>query len=228
MNKLLTGTAVGLLLGLSPALAQSDIPADETETPPAMEQQAPSDAAPEALPIEPSEPAEPIPDQSSEAPPSHDDAMPETPGASALDEPVSPDEAIEESAELDHPTFATEQASDEWLASNLIGQSVEDSNNEAIARINDLVTDKDGKIVAVLVGHGGFLGLGEKDVALRFEDLDFIRNEDQSVKIVTDLSREMLASAPDYKRLNEQSVAVGENASDVQKDEDIPSDPGTY
>jgi hypothetical protein len=228
MNRLLTGTAVGLLLGLSPALAQSDIPADETQTPPAMEQPAPSDTAPEALPLEPSEPGEPIPDQSSEAPPSLDDAMPELPGAATLDDPVSPDEAIEDSAQLDHPTFATEQASDEWLASNLIGQSVVNSENESIARINDLVTDKDGKVVAVLVGYGGFLGIGAKDVALRFEDLDFIRNEDQSVQVVADLSQEMLASAPEYKRLHEQDITVGENVTDLEKDESIPREPGVY
>jgi hypothetical protein len=226
MNRLLTGTAVGLLLGLSPALAQSDIPADETQTPPAMEQPAPSDTAPEALPLEPSEPGEPIPDQSSEAPPSLDDAMPELPGAATLDDPVSPDEAIEDSAQLDHPTFATEQASDEWLASNLIGQSVVNNENESIARINDLVTDKDGNIVAVLVGYGGFLGLGEKDVALRFEDLDFIRKEDQSVQVVSDLSKEMLESAPDYKRLNEQDVAVSESTADIEPDERGETDPG--
>ncbi len=226
MNRLLTGTAVGLLLGLSPALAQSDIPADETQTPPAMEQPAPSDTAPEALPLEPSEPGEPIPDQSSEAPPSLDDAMPELPGAATLDDPVSPDEAIEDSAQLDHPTFATEQASDEWLASNLIGQSVVNNENESIARINDLVTDKDGNIVAVLVGYGGFLGLGEKDVALRFEDLDFIRKEDQSVQVVSDLSKEMLESAPDYKRLNEQDVAVSESTADIEPDERGETEPG--
>ena len=48
------------------------------------------------------------------------------------------------------------------LASNLIGQSVVNSQDESIGDINDLVTDESGKVIAVLVGSGGFLGLGEK------------------------------------------------------------------
>ena len=57
------------------------------------------------------------------------------------------------------------------LASNLIGQAVYNCQDETIGDINDLVTDEGGKVVAVLVGNGGFLGLGEKDVAIGFEDL---------------------------------------------------------
>ena len=43
---------------------------------------------------------------------------------------------------------------------------------KSIGDINDLVADESGKVVAVLVGTGGFLGLGEKDVALGYEDLN--------------------------------------------------------
>ena len=57
------------------------------------------------------------------------------------------------------------------LASNLIGQTVVNSQDESIGDINDLVTDESGKVIAVLVGTGGFLGLGEKDVALGYQDL---------------------------------------------------------
>jgi len=38
----------------------------------------------------------------------------------------------------------------------------------------------------------------------------------------------MLDAAPDYARLNEQTVIVGENSTDIQKDESIPSDPGIH
>ena len=225
MNRLLTGTAVGLLLGLTPALAQNDAPAGDTPAPapPAVQEPA---SPPEAVPMEPSKPGEAIPGQSSEVPPAADD---QAPGAATLDKPVSPDDAgkaIEESAKLDAPKFASEQASDEWLASNLIGQPVVNAKNETIGDINDLVTDKDGKVAGVLVGSGGFLGIGEKEVALRYEDLDISRNPDDTVTIKTDVSREMLASAPDYKRLGEQELTVG-NTLDVNKDKSAPSEPGT-
>jgi sporulation protein YlmC with PRC-barrel domain len=207
MTRLLTGTAIGLLMGLTPALAQTDMPVDETQSPPALQQPAmPSDT----LPPDVSDPAQPIPGESSEMLPSDDGTSTAMPKAT-LDEPrsIAPEDAIEEAATLNGPRFLTKQASDDWLASNLIGQPVVNAKDEAIGDINDLVTDKDGKVVAVLIGAGGFLGLGEKDVAVNFDDLKIARDEDHNVKVISDLTSEMLSSAPDYERLNEQAVNVG-------------------
>lgn len=234
MTRLLTTTAVGLLLGLTPALAQTDMPADQTQNPPAMQQPAmPSEAAP----VNPGEPAQPIPDGTSdssaqnspETAPSHGDAMPATP---ALDAPksISPEDAIEQSATLEQPKFLAKQQSDDYLASNLIGQPMVNASNETIGDINDLVTDTDGKVVAVLVGAGGFLGIGEKDVAVRYDDLKFSRDDDNGVKVIaSNITADMLASAPDYQRLDEQELTLGENSvSDVKKKDGVPSDPGIY
>ena len=44
--------------------------------------------------------------------------------------------------------------------------------NETVGDINDLVLDKDGKVVAVIVGVGGFLGIGEREVALDYSSLN--------------------------------------------------------
>ncbi|HUU25192.1 MAG TPA: hypothetical protein VMW68_06455 [Methyloceanibacter sp.] len=51
---------------------------------------------------------------------------------------------------------------------------------------------------------------------------------DSPARITTILSSAMLDAAPDYARLNEQTVIVGENSTDIQKDESIPSDPGIH
>ena len=56
------------------------------------------------------------------------------------------------------------------------------------------MTDRSGKIVAALIGVGGFLGIGEKDVAVRFEDLKLARDENNNVKVVLNVSKETLAS----------------------------------
>jgi len=235
MNRLLTGTAVGLLMSMTPALAQdTDLPADEAQSPPAMSQEtAPSDipsdvAPPEIMQDEPADPAEPTPDRSSESAPPADEVMPPLPKASELDEPMDhPEEAIEDSAALDQPTFGAKQETDQWLASNMIGQPVKNADNEAIGHINDVVTNENGEIAAVLIGVGGFLGIGEKEVAVRYQDLTFNRDEAQNVTVVTTLSSDMLTSAPDYERLSEQAVTVGENSSVIEKDEEqLPSDPG--
>lgn len=62
--------------------------------------------------------------------------------------------------------FVSAQKPDQWLASKFKGTDVIGPNNEKIGDVNDLLLDKGGKVLAVIVGIGGFLGIGEKDVAL--------------------------------------------------------------
>jgi hypothetical protein len=104
--------------------------------------------------------------------------------------------------------FLNDQKSSDWMATELIGASVVNANNETIGDINDLVTDQGGKITGVLIGAGGFLGIGEKDVAVRFEDLKIARDEDNDLNIMTNLTKDQLASAPDFRTLNEQTQAT--------------------
>jgi sporulation protein YlmC with PRC-barrel domain len=61
-----------------------------------------------------------------------------------------------------------------WRASKLVGLSVYNDNNESIGAINDLLADKDGKVKAVVIGVGGFLGIGEHLVAIPFEKVKFV------------------------------------------------------
>ena len=60
-----------------------------------------------------------------------------------------------------------------WQGSKLIGLNVYDPQNEKIGDIKELMTDKDGKIEQVAIGVGGFLGMGEHDVAVKWGDLKF-------------------------------------------------------
>jgi len=60
-----------------------------------------------------------------------------------------------------------------WQGSKLIGLNVYDTQNEKIGDIKELMTDKDGKIEQVAIGVGGFLGMGEHDVAVKWGDLKF-------------------------------------------------------
>ena len=236
MNRFLTCTALGLVLGMTPALAQQPR-ADDAENPPALEQP----AAPEAVPSEPaapSDPAAPVPGDTSEMTPSQPDAAlpqsseapsaaePAAPPSSSADAPQSIDPAAPPSSSAEAPQsiepaapktaessggtqFLLKQESSDYLASNLIGKSVYNSQDEVIGDINDLVSDESGKIVGVLLGSGGFLGIGEKDVAIRFEELKLARDENNDVKVIANLDQEMLASAPDYEKLSEKSVSVG-------------------
>ncbi len=60
-----------------------------------------------------------------------------------------------------------------WQGSKLIGLNVYDTQNEKIGDIKELMADKDGKIEQVAIGVGGFLGMGEHDVAVKWTELKF-------------------------------------------------------
>src|SRR5690349_7416925 len=60
-----------------------------------------------------------------------------------------------------------------WRTSKLVGLSVYNDKNESVGSINDMLTDKNGKIVAVVIGVGGFLGVGEHLVAVPFDKVKF-------------------------------------------------------
>lgn len=60
------------------------------------------------------------------------------------------------------------------LASRLIGTTVVSQNNETIGDVNDILFDRNGQVMAAVVGVGGFLGIGEKDVAVPFQQMDFV------------------------------------------------------
>ena len=71
-------------------------------------------------------------------------------------------------ATTDAPAAASDTSSfkGNWRASKLVGLNVYNDNNESLGSINDLLTDKSGDIKAVVIGVGGFLGVGEHLVAV--------------------------------------------------------------
>ena len=62
----------------------------------------------------------------------------------------------------------------DWRASKVVGLNVYNDNNENLGSINDLLTDKSGTIKAVVIGVGGFLGVGAHLVAVPFDKIKFV------------------------------------------------------
>jgi|UPI0004B70B1F hypothetical protein len=73
--------------------------------------------------------------------------------------------------------FMTKMETNHIMASDLIGTRVVSANNESIGDINDVILDRNGQIMAAVVGVGGFLGIGEKDVAVPFKSLEFMSGQ---------------------------------------------------
>lgn len=90
-------------------------------------------------------------------------------------------------------------------AKKLINESVKNAANETIGDINDVLISSDGKIAAVVVGVGGFLGMGEKDVALPFDQLMFANDADGDLSVSTGMTKESLQSAPEYVKPENRS-----------------------
>jgi sporulation protein YlmC with PRC-barrel domain len=61
-----------------------------------------------------------------------------------------------------------------WRTSKVVGLNVYNDNNESVGSINDLLIDKSGNIKAVVLGVGGFLGVGTHLVAIPFDKIKFV------------------------------------------------------
>ena len=69
---------------------------------------------------------------------------------------------------------ATMHKEGQWRASKLAGVNVYNDNNEKIGDINDVIIDKSGKVDTVVLGVGGFLGMGEHDILLEPSKIKFV------------------------------------------------------
>ena len=77
------------------------------------------------------------------------------------------------------PATRRSSKADGYLATNMIGESVYNGTGdtaENIGDVNDIVIAKDGMVQSVVVGVGGFLGIGEKNVAIEFAQLQLGRS----------------------------------------------------
>lgn len=88
------------------------------------------------------------------------------------------------------------------LASNLIGSAVYGSASqdaEKIGDINDIVITAEGQVASVIVGVGGFLGIGEKDVAVEYGTIEWVERDGERW-LVANMTREQLEAAPAFDR----------------------------
>lgn len=83
-----------------------------------------------------------------------------------------------EAAMMNDGGFLTYQEGSQLLGSGLMGADVQGPDGESIGTVDDLVLDTDGQIQAVVVGVGGFLGIGAKDVAIMNDRLEFVLAQD--------------------------------------------------
>ena len=77
-------------------------------------------------------------------------------------------------------------------------QSVYDTQNNKIGDIKDVLVDSEGKINALILSVGGFLGAGEKDVAVNFDAVKKT-DKDNTVRLTMNANKDELKAAPGLK-----------------------------
>ena len=159
-------------------------------------------------------------------------AAPETepgtqPPASAAEQPPGGGEQGLAGAEKEpkppaEMTFIEVQDEAQFLADEeVIGKDVVNVMDENVGTIADLVMDQDQKLVGVVLSVGGFLGIGDKWVAIPVDQIDF-PTKDQPARLLVAVTEEQLKNAPDF--VTRETVEVEKAAEQAQQQQQqIPS-----
>jgi sporulation protein YlmC with PRC-barrel domain len=98
---------------------------------------------------------------------------------------------------------------DQIRTSKMIGSSVYDVQNRDIGKVQDVILDRDGRVAAVVVDVGAFLGMGGKDVAVHLSDIKADNN-----RLTLDVTKEQLQQAEAYQ-LENPDTGAGSSTSPV-------------
>ncbi|MGJ8544426.1 MAG: PRC-barrel domain-containing protein [Sulfitobacter sp.] len=104
--------------------------------------------------------------------------------------------------QLEREGYETAAAGDveQLTAEDLDGSYVYGANDETVGEIDRLIMSDDGKVEHVVINVGGFLGLGEKPVAVTFDELQVMKNvEGDDFRIYIDSTEEALEAQPEYQ-----------------------------
>jgi sporulation protein YlmC with PRC-barrel domain len=160
----------------------------------AMAQNTPS-TTPEATPSTPAQTAPATPPADAQAP------------AGSMTEKKTMTEKAAGSVE-----FISTTSADQIAANKLIGMSVYNVADEDLGDVNDIILDKSGTPAVMVIGVGGFLGIGEKNVGVPFDRLTFSMNKDNSRVARLDVNKETLDNAPSFVYTDEaEKTAVKTN-----------------
>jgi hypothetical protein len=140
---------------------------------------------------------------------------PAQPGKPPMAQPATPPAAAT-TATTAPQTFLNQQAAGEWRTTNLVGEGVTGADKKSIGNINDILVDSNGAVKAVVVGVGGFLGIGEKNVAIPFSALNIQReanDPDDIEQITVSYTRQQLEQAPAFKFAGESGNTMPKRES---------------
>ena len=153
------------------------------------------------------------PAPSSPSPPAAQSSPPATPPAKSPEmTSPAPSSTTAAKPEAGAAKFVNSQRSDQFLASKFKGTDVIGTDNEKIGDVSDILFDKDGKIEAYVIGVGGFLGIGAKDVALApnaFQVVPGDKSKNESDKLKLSMTKDQLKQASTFEPYKAPSATTG-------------------
>lgn len=121
--------------------------------------------------------------------------------------------------------FITQQASSQTMAKSIIGISLRDGPGDdaaEIGKVTDLILDDNDRLQGVVVGVGGFLGIGQKDVGIPWDKIDQVDPVNRTA--VTNLTKDELKEAPEFMTTEEKEKE--EQAQRQMEENQAPAAPG--
>ncbi len=128
-----------------------------------------------------------------------------TPAPAPATPPAATDSAkpADKAASFSDPKFIAAQTSDQMVFSKFKGTDVLGPDNAHIGDVSDFLFDKNGKVLAYVVGVGGFLGIGEKNVAIEPTAFQMAPAENSSdpsdMKLKVSWTKDQLKNAPAFE-----------------------------
>lgn len=105
------------------------------------------------------------------------------------------------------PPFIPEQAEDQVLANSVIGADVVDVNGNEVGTVKDLILDKEGNAVGVVVSWGGVMGIGGKDVGVSFAPAQLEEGEKPQTKLLRlNVNRDQIEAAPEFMDMEDKKA----------------------
>ena len=97
---------------------------------------------------------------------------------------------------------------DDQEVSTILGKSVRSNADEDMGRIVDIIVSRDGQVRAAIIDFGGFLGVGNRKIAVEWKALHFVPAASKQYGIVLELTRDQVKPAPEYKE-GKPTVVLG-------------------
>jgi hypothetical protein len=124
--------------------------------------------------------------------------------------------------------FINSQQSDQFLASKFKGTDVLGTDNQKIGDVTDILFDKSGKVLAYVVGVGGFLGIGAKDVALEPSAFQVVAGDPakrESDKLKIAMTKDELKQAANFEpyKAPASTTGMGDGTSPLRSQRPRPS-----